>query len=389
MPEQVLLVDDDANILRGYQRRLRKEYDLLLANGGAEGLELLREHKNVSVIVTDMQMPSMNGIEFLTQARTIAPDTVRMMLTGNADLQTAANAVNEGEVFRFLNKPCDSDRLKKAIDAGIRQYQLVHAEKVLLEKTLSGSLHILVEILGMVNPEAFSRAGRIKGYVSQIAAALKLKDAWQLETAALLSQIGCVTVPPEVLRKIESGRSISPSEQQMFQDHPGTGSQLISQIPRLERVSGMIADQLTHFTDFKPPESCTPKQRGMHLGAQILNLILAFDQRKRRGLSTRAIISEFEKDTDRFNPKLLPLLESLKADEDFTEVVEIAVKDLKKGMITAQDVYSKTGLMLVPEGYEVTTAVLARLHNYNAPGGIGVTEPIRVKFTESITALSP
>jgi CheY-like chemotaxis protein len=155
MNERVLCVDDDPNVLAGYQRGLRKQWHLETASSGQAALGLLETQGPYAVIVADMQMPGMNGVELLTRARTLAPDTVRIMLTGNADQKTAVEAVNEGHVFRFLNKPCSAEMLALVLDAAVRQYRLVVAERELLEKTLSGSVKILTEILSLQDPRTF------------------------------------------------------------------------------------------------------------------------------------------------------------------------------------------------------------------------------------------
>lgn len=102
---RILFVDDDPNILKGFQRNLRKDFTVSVAEGGQQALELIQSSEPFAVIVSDMQMPGMNGAEFLYAAKKISPDSVRMMLTGNADQQTAINAINKGDIFRFINKP--------------------------------------------------------------------------------------------------------------------------------------------------------------------------------------------------------------------------------------------------------------------------------------------
>lgn len=108
MSNRILFVDDDPNILKGFQRNLRKHYDISVADSGQTGLELIANSEPFAVIVADMQMPRMNGVEFLAQTRKISPDSVRIMLTGNADQQTAIAAINRGDIYRFVNKPCRS-----------------------------------------------------------------------------------------------------------------------------------------------------------------------------------------------------------------------------------------------------------------------------------------
>ena len=129
MSTKILCVDDEENVLTGLQRTLRKQFPIDIAVGGAAGLQRLERDGPYAVVMADMQMPEMNGIEFLKKAQAAAPDTVRLMLTGNADQKTAVDAVNDGHVFRFLTKPCDPPQLTSALEAALKQYRLITAER--------------------------------------------------------------------------------------------------------------------------------------------------------------------------------------------------------------------------------------------------------------------
>ena len=253
MTEKILLTDDDPNILSAFRRRLRRQFQLETALGGQEGLKILEDRGPFAVIVSDMRMPDMDGIQLLTRVKERAPDTVRMMLTGNADLQTAIEAVNEGSIFRFLTKPCPPETFARALRAGLEQYHLIVAEQELLEKTLSGSIKLLTEMLSLISPTAFSQASRVRRYVRHIATRLGLADAWQFEVAAMLSQIGCVSVPPRILDKIHTGRSLSSDEQGIFSAHPAVGARLLANIPRLETIAQMIEGQGLPFAQNQCP----------------------------------------------------------------------------------------------------------------------------------------
>ncbi len=137
MNNRVMFVDDDANILDAFKRQLRGQFRIETAQGGDEALAAVTNQGPYAVIVSDLRMPSMDGIQFLSRVREISPDSVRMMLTAYGDLQTAIDAVNEGNIFQFLTKPCKPDALAMAVAAGIEQYRLVTTEKELLEKTLN------------------------------------------------------------------------------------------------------------------------------------------------------------------------------------------------------------------------------------------------------------
>jgi DNA-binding NtrC family response regulator len=127
--EKILLVDDEPSVLEALQRQFRKQFHIHIALGGEEALTMLRIQGPFAVVVSDCRMPGIDGIQFLALVRKIAPDTVRMMLTGNNDLETAMEAVNQGEIFRFLTKPCPPDTFQKALEAGMKQYQLIRSKK--------------------------------------------------------------------------------------------------------------------------------------------------------------------------------------------------------------------------------------------------------------------
>jgi DNA-binding NtrC family response regulator len=162
---RVLCVDDEPNVLEGLRRQLRRHFSVATANGGILALEVLEREGPFAVVVSDMRMPEMDGAAFLGRVREQAADTVRVLLTGQADLDATIAAVNEANIFRFLTKPCPTESLITALNAAVEQHRLIMAERVLLEQTLHGSVKALTDILGLANPTAFGRAARAKKYV--------------------------------------------------------------------------------------------------------------------------------------------------------------------------------------------------------------------------------
>ncbi len=155
--DKVLIVDDDPRILTGYRRLLRKRFSLDTAASGREALEMVSRHGPYAVVVSDMRMPKMTGLDLLMRIREQAPDTVRIMLTGNADQQTAADAVNRGQVFRFLNKPCSPEVMAEAVEQALEYYR-GKQEKAALTKDLAERLSYQSEhdaLTGLMNRQAF------------------------------------------------------------------------------------------------------------------------------------------------------------------------------------------------------------------------------------------
>jgi FixJ family two-component response regulator len=136
MVDKILFVDDDPGILEGFQRLLRKEFVVTVALSGHEGLAAIKQDGPFAVVISDMRMPGMSGAEFLAKMRQKAPEAVRMLLTGQTDMHAAIDAINEGNIFRFLTKPCRKEDLVNAINLGLAQYHSVVAEKELVKKAL-------------------------------------------------------------------------------------------------------------------------------------------------------------------------------------------------------------------------------------------------------------
>ena len=202
----ILLVDDEPNVLEGLTLHLRRRYHVATAAGGAAALEILAQDAGITVILSDMRMPGMDGAAFLSEARARKHDAIRMLLTGHADIDSAAAAVNEGQIFRFLRKPCPVPVLLAAVAAAVEQHRLITAERELLEQTLGGTVKLLTDMLGLTSPAAFGRAVRVKQHVVALAAKLALPSRWQVEVAAMLSQLGTITLPPETVDNLFAGR---------------------------------------------------------------------------------------------------------------------------------------------------------------------------------------
>jgi FixJ family two-component response regulator len=134
MGEKVLFIDDEPSVLEGFQRLLRQDFEVNTAQGGYLGLAAIQSCGPFAVIISDMRMPEMNGVEFLSQVRHRAPDSVRMLLTGHADLDAAIDAVNKGNIFRFLTKPCKKQVLVDAIQCGLDQFRIAKSQRELARK---------------------------------------------------------------------------------------------------------------------------------------------------------------------------------------------------------------------------------------------------------------
>lgn len=374
MNEKILFVDDEANILDSMKRQLRKRFQVSTALSGQEALDLLKAEGPVAVIVSDMRMPGMDGIELLKTVKAVYPETVRMMLTGNADQETAIEAVNKGQVFRFLNKPCPTSMLVTSLALALHQYKLITAEKELLDETLKGSIKVLSELLSFTSPTAFSSGVRIRTRVLHVAGELSLDCLWELEIAALMSQIGCVTLPREIMTKVISGIELSREEIDVYTNHPKIGATLLEKIPRMEKVANIIGNQLKNFADFNPQTD----DNDLSLAAQILRAVADYDRLIVQGLDHGEALKRMNNRKENYNPLVLDKIKHIKGGSSTREISSLRVEGLTVGMIIEENIMAKNGMLLAPKGQEITWPLLQGLYNFSRQ--IGVIEPIKVSI---------
>lgn len=378
MSSQVLLVDDEQNVLSALRRGLRGRFELETAEGGPAALEMIRQRGPYAVIVTDMRMPEVDGLHVLSAIRRSHPDTMRVMLTGNADQKTAIDAVNEGAIFRFLNKPCPAEVLGDTIEAALRQHQVQAAERTLLSRTLTGTIGLVTEVLSVVNPTAYGRSSRLRQLAHQLCERLQIEDAWQIEIAAMLSQVGCVAVPESLLSKQLSGAELSLSEQQTLRSQATLGSKLVAKIPRLESVAKMIAlsnfsTASSHVSDESHEFASSHERHKITEGAQILALITTFDMLCQH-MSISHAVREL-RDNVQFDSELVDLLSNIVLGGMQQRTVQ--VKDLSEGMVLDEHVLTASGDILIAKGHELTASLIQRIRTFES-NAAGVRQPIRV-----------
>jgi response regulator RpfG family c-di-GMP phosphodiesterase len=359
---RLLIVDDEQLVLDALARTLRSGYDVRTALSGAAGLAALAEDPTIALVMSDMRMPVMNGSAFLSKVRGVAPSTVRILLTGQADLDDAMAAINEGSIFRFLRKPCPPETLAAALAAATEQHRLVHAEKELLEQTLRGSVQALSDTLALANPGVFGIATRVKRLAARIAELLGVKNAWQLEIAAMVCQLGAVSSPGAVFDRRARAEALTPVEQEMLDKVPDLSERLIAHIPRLEAVREIVRYSRVDF-DASGPLPLTGAR--IPTSACILRVALDFEERLAAGDSRQAALTRLRATAHCYDRHALDALATICADGD-DPAVDLPVSALRRGMIVACDIRTKGGVLLVARGHEVTVGLLSRLENFGA-----------------------
>lgn len=383
MGEKVLLIDDDPNILMALTRQLRKQYNLTTALGGEEGLQAVAaafdQRDPFAVVVCDMRMPGMDGIQVLGKVREISPDSVRIMLTGNADQETAIAAINKGNIFRFLTKPCPIDDLTASIEAAVTQYRLVVAERELLEKTLAGSIKVLADVISLNDPYSYAVSQRMREWIKLLTAEFNLPSRWQLDIAAMLVPLGQFSIPTELLEKRRRGETLTENELVLFLNAPEAARNLIANIPRLQKVAETIYLQDKNFDGTGFPAG-GPKGEAIPFDARLLKILKDLAEESIGTHPSIPAFSALERRKGQYDPEMLARVRTCLLASIPTEApreMEIPVLALRSGHLILNDIRLTNGRLILAANTVISPVLVERLRSLSK--SFTFQDPMRVR----------
>jgi response regulator RpfG family c-di-GMP phosphodiesterase len=372
--DRLLMVDDEQANLDLYMLLLGADFDIHTAPSAEVAIDMLRDRGGYPLVVTDMHMPGLSGNDFLRQVQEFSPDTVRIMVTGDLSQATAVEAANQGQVFRFLNKPCSRQLLRQAIRDGLEEHRRHVDEKELLASTVNGCVNLLGEVLSLVSPVAFAKTSRVTRIVEQICERLHVTDAWEVAMAATLSQLGCIALPDELLGRVAAPAKLSPAESDLWKSHPKLGHDLIAKIPRMDRVAGIVLRQQLPYVH--TGTDARQERRGVPWRAACLRAALEFDACvKLLQEPDHALFRMKQSDPPHPRDVLEALAELVVVDDAGTSRL-LKFHELRTGMILAENLVDRDGRVLLTSGQRIAELHMERI--YRLGYGSSVREPIRV-----------
>jgi response regulator RpfG family c-di-GMP phosphodiesterase len=358
----VLCVDDELPVLDGIERVLRSRFAVTRATNAADAIVALQYGGPFAVIMTDFRLAETDGVYLLARVRELAPDTVRLLLTGHAGMDDAIAAINEGHVYGFVRKPCRPEMLIERVGEAVQHHRLLVGERELLEQMLHGSIKALTDLLALTCPIASGRATRLTRYACDLAAALRV-ERWEIEIAAMVSQIGCVTLPPELAERICRGDALTPHEQATAERLPLIAETILGTIPRLNGVRAILHHQRDRY-DQRGVDGL-PSGVAVPIGARVLRVAADFDTLDSQGVPVDQAIRQLTASAGVYDPTVLAALLAassfLGAD---LETVELMLRDVKLGMVFVTDVMSPVGILLIARGQDVTPSLQERIRNH-------------------------
>ncbi len=376
---KVLFVDDDVASHLLFKQFLKKLPEVACANNGEEGLQILKKRDDFSVVISDYDMPVMNGIDFLSKARDMHPQMVRILLSGKADLQVAVEAVNECDVFRLLTKPCSAKILKIALHDAFEHYRVITAEKELMDKTVKSVIQLVSDVASLLKPERYTRTARILPLVKALCRKFSEADGWSTEVAAVLSVVGFIFLPDSIMQKVEEGEVLSGSDYKTYLLHARYSSRLISRIPRFENVATILSLQEAEYQKDNDDVGATDDE--IPLGARILKVVSDYDRLSLGGRPKGEVISMLKRRASRYDPAVLNSLIEILGDDATYYIREIYPLGLEKGMIIAQDVFGDIKgqrVKFLAKGQKLSDGMIDYIHK-NSENIMDITQKIVIR----------
>ena len=403
---KVLFVDDEASILSSLQRLLRKEnLDIRTTTSPEEALKFIAAEKFAAVI-SDHRMPEMEGTVLLEHVKKASPETIRIILTGYADLNATLDAINKGSVYRFLSKPWNDQELVMAVRQAVAQFDLLQENRRLheltfaqnlelrdlngslekkveertaetvrlhkdLEKSFLASVRALAGFTEMNSPHIGSHSRRVAARSKAMARLLGMNsiDTMQLEVASLLHDIGEIALSQEILKK--PANQLKPGEIQIWQKHVLQGEGVLRLVPKFEKASKMIRHHHENYNGSGFPDKL--KGDNIPLGARIIAVADAYDSALNSKVNfqfatpEKALAWLANRTALEFDPVVVDALAaSLKDEANSVESdeVEVSLADLREGMVLSRDIRTPLGALLLPRGTSLSSENLIRITSF-------------------------
>lgn len=342
-------------LLSSMERCLGLKFDLETAISGPEALRKIEEQPTFPVIVSDMRMPVMDGVQFIERARELSKHTIFLMLTGNQDVQTAIRAVNEGQVYRFLNKPCDPSDITAAIELAFRQHQLETTERDLLNKTFVGAIGIFADVMETLNPDLLGRAAETEQMVEQLREKIGAPARWEFKIASKLALVGAALHPDA-----SAAPPLSKESRTRLGNICDTSAKMIEKIPRMDLVAQIIRLVPNTEADL---DNVEPRGEGdvARLGAALLRVGNLVEGMAYVGIEADTAMSDIEKLLPEIYQPLLAAAKEVYPAETEPVGVPVDVDDLSAGMVLHDDLMGAGGNSLLRAGRRLTETHVAKL----------------------------
>lgn len=383
--EIIVIVDPDVSVQSAMTKLFSEHHALSCFSDAEAAIEFLKKHPATAVVFSCYNFPEYDGVAFLSECAVVAPQAARIMLTREGSKDVIKKALNEGHAFMYLEKPCQRAEIISALEAGLSHHRQLAKERALLERTLSGSVKMLIEMLSVFHPEAFRRTPIIRQQAVRLAKEIGLKKTWELEMAVMLSPLGEAMLPKEILSRYRAARNLSDEERSILAKAPEQTRDLLQNIPQLERVADYLYLSACGYDGSGFPEN-GPEGDKIPLVSRILKLLTDLWYASPEGGPDAAAFDALMINWRQYDPRLLELAKEIllkeKPAEQKTLFQHCYIRSLRPGDVLVDDVRTETSFELVlARGHLLTPTMIRRLEHFNKTSG--VRQPIRVRRSKA------
>jgi response regulator RpfG family c-di-GMP phosphodiesterase len=401
--DSILVVDDEVPVVELMAQTLeRAGYDVISASHSLTALEIIQK-QNFSVIISDQLMPEMPGLELLARARELQPHATRILVTAVLQLETVIDAINKGEIFRFVVKPWLHEEFLTTVKNGVQRHELIcqnarlhdatqamneqlvelnrsleQQVKVVaqqnqqlgevnaaLERNLLRSMELCVHTMETFHPALGNQARRVAQLCKAMAQTIPLssEDARVLESAALLHDIGLIAVPRQIIRRWqETPDSLADAEKALIEQHPILGQELAAFTSNLDKVGEVIRAHHERFDGSGYPDQLV--EENIPWLGRLLAVAVAFASSRLSDFETIDQLKAGASTT--FDPDALAIfLRAQRTAQVPRKERQVTLSDLRPGMVMAKGIYTHHGLLLVPEGQLLNATYIEKVLNHN------------------------
>ncbi|MFG0263956.1 MAG: response regulator [Rhodopirellula sp. JB055] len=359
MAERILFVDDDPILLKILaemaSQKLPASYRAHTAEGGKAAIETTDKQGPFSVVLVDKQMPDMDGIETIGALRNKMPNAVFIMLTGNKDLETAIQAVNDGKVFKFLTKPCDPDQIISTIQEAQAQHNSQVSTKDLLSGTFAGTLDLMTDLIEMPDGRNIDTTRMLES-ISELAKSLSIDIGWEERIATRVCLVGLAILSPQEAEEFRCLDPTSERHKELFAKTCRISANLLKKIPRL----GWIVDLLCAVPR---AEGFRESGRRIEASALLLRVVFYWNSLTTKGLCVEAASSTIQQILPNLSNNMINAMECLHDNRDTLCVRRLPINQLHPGMIPYETISIDEGCKVITGGRRLTVQVIANLMN--------------------------
>ncbi|TYC51476.1 response regulator [Rhodobacterales bacterium] len=381
----ILVADPDEAVQAGFHRLFDDRFKVVCYSHSDPALLFLKQNPSTSVVFSSYKLPGRGGVAFLRASELLAPLAARVMLTRETSAEAVKRTLNEGRAFMFLEKPCKQEELVAAVETAIAHHANLSRDRALLERTLSGSVKLLIDMLALFHPDAFRRTGTVRKQALKIASALGMKKTWELEMAVMLSPLGEALLPVQIISRYRAAKSLTEPERDILERSPAQTRDLLKNVPQLEKVAEHLYLSARGFDGSGFPKD-GPNGKEIPLVSRIVKLLTdlwyASPERGPDSAAFEALAINHRK----YDPELLELARSVLL-EGVAEVQkgnysECYIRSLRPGDVLLEDALTETSHELVlARGHVLTPTTIRRLEQFHQTAG--VRQPIRVERHEA------